>query len=152
SLTDPTRIVVQPVTEALSPGVYDSEITLQFSDGFVRRAGIRTIVKPAPSTPSKTALDDASGCTSTKLVPVITTLGQSFGVPASWPINPEANVQDDCGNPLGASGNVTVAFSNADPPLSMQALDGGTWTTTWASGFNAGPVTVTVTAEDSARN
>lgn len=75
-------------------------------------------------------------------------LGQSFSVPAAWPVALETVVTDDCGNPVN-SGTVEVAFSNGDPPLSLGADgQGGLWNTTWVSGNTSGPVTLTVTATD----
>jgi uncharacterized protein (TIGR03437 family) len=155
ALTHATRVVVQPLTSGLTPGVYDGSLALQFSDGYVRRVGLRTIVTPAPASPASIAdirdraLDTAS-CTPTQLVPAITTLGQSFGVPAAWPVVLEAQVTDDCGNALNA-GDVTASFSNGDPPLSLLAIQNGTWQSTWLSGNSAGPVTLTITATDATR-
>ena len=154
----PTRIVIQPLTSGLAVGVYEADLTLQFApNGFVRRLGIRTVIRPAPpgssssSFGSRKAEDDAAGCVATQLVPAITTLGQSFGVPAAWPVALEAEVVDDCGNPL-TDGNVVVSFSNGDAPLSLQSADGGVWASTWSSGNSSGPVTLTVMASDPGRN
>jgi uncharacterized protein (TIGR03437 family) len=155
SLTQPTRLVMQPLTRGLTAGVYEADLTLQFSDGNVRRVGLRTIVKPAPvsgGTASSSRVEhDATSCAPTQLVPVITTLGQSFGVPAAWPVAVESEVRDDCGNTLN-TGNVTVSFSNGDAPLALHSLQGGLWQATWLSGRSSGPVTLTVTANDPARN
>ena len=158
TLTEPTRLVVQPLTGNLSAGIYEAELTLQFSDGNIRRVGMRTIITPAPVTPAPTTslssaqVESAAGCTPTQLVPAITTLGQSFGVPAAWPVALEANVLDDCGNTLDG-GNVGVSFSNGDPPISLRSLaGGGLWQATWMSGHSTGPVTLTVTANDPVRN
>jgi uncharacterized protein (TIGR03437 family) len=153
-LNQPTHVVVQPLTSSLPVGVYDSQLTLQFSDGFVRRVGIRTIVRPAPpgaSASSGESRRDAAGCTPSQLILGITSLGQSFAVPASFPASVEAQVQDDCGNTLD-SGNVVASFSNGDPPLSLTSVQGGLWQTTWQAGQLSGPVTVTVTARDASRN
>jgi uncharacterized protein (TIGR03437 family) len=156
NLAQPTRLVLQPLTSGLAAGVYEAELTLQFSDGIIRRVGVRTIVTPATASGSAAQVSDAAGrdaagCTPTQLIPVITTLGQSFGVPAAWPVALKSEVRDDCGNALD-TGNVNVSFSNGDPPLSLQSIQGGLWNTTWVSGHNAGPVTLTVTANDPARN
>ena len=153
SPSQPTQMVIQPLTSALSPGVYTGDITLQFSDGFIRRIGIRTIVTPAPAgTQAKPSDVTATApCTPTQLVPAITTLGQSFGVPAAWPVSIEALVRDDCGNTFD-SGSVKVSFSNGDAPLSLLAVQGGMWHTTWLSGNGSGPVTLTVTATNPTQN
>jgi uncharacterized protein (TIGR03437 family) len=156
SLTEPARMIVQPLTSGLAVGVYNAMLTLQFSDGNVRRVGIRTIITPAPVAPAaigghaETPRD--AGCTASQLVPVITVLGQSFSVPAAWPVALQTTVNDDCGNTLD-SGSVKVSFSNGDAPLSLQPDgQGGSWNTTWVSGNNSGPVTLTVTANDPTRN
>lgn len=155
SLTKSTRIVVQPLTDGLAAGVYEADLTLQFSDGYVRRVEIRTIVTPAASvtdlTPQLAGEHAAASCTPTQLVPAITTLGQTFGVPAAWPVALEAQVTDDCGNPLN-SGDVRASFSNGDQAVSLVPIQGGTWQSTWQAGNGAGPVTVTVTATDPTRN
>jgi uncharacterized protein (TIGR03437 family) len=156
SPTQPTRLVVQPLTSGLAAGVYEAQLTLQFSDGNVSRVGIRTVVTPAPAGASSNSSDQirtdttspgAAGCTPSQLVPVITTLGQSFGVPAAWPVALETQVQDDCGNLL-VDGSVKVSFSNGDPPLSLESMQSGLWDATWLSGNSSGPVTLTVTAID----
>jgi len=154
NLTRPTRIVVQPETSGLTAGVYEADLTLQFSDGQVRRVGMRTIVTTAPAldlAPAATSVEarTVSGCTPTQLVPAITTLGQSFGVPAAWPVALDVQVTDDCGNTLNA-GDVTASFSNGDPELSLLPIQGGTWQSTWQSGNSVGPVTLTVTANNPA--
>lgn len=149
STSAPSRIVVQPLTSALTPGVYNAQLTLQFSDGTLQRVGLRTIVAPAGTTPSDLELDGqahaTTACTPTQLVPILTTLGESFGVPAAWPVALESQVRDDCGNTVN-TGSVKVSFSNGDPPLSLMPLQGGMWQTTWQSGNATGPVTLTITA------
>ncbi|HLG97675.1 MAG TPA: hypothetical protein VKX49_15275 [Bryobacteraceae bacterium] len=151
--SQPTRVVVQPVTSGLSAGVYNAELTLQFSDGNIRRVGIRTIVTAPPAGASAIGLGahGNAGCTPTQLVPIITTLGQSFGLPAAWPIAIESEVRDDCGNALN-SGSVTISFSNGDPPLSLQPQQAGMWHSTWQAGSSPGPVTLTLTATNAAQN
>lgn len=154
STSAPSRIVVQPVTGALTPGVYNAQLTLQFSDGTLQRIGLRTIVAPAGTTPSDLVFGDhahsSAECTPTQLVPVLTTLGESFGVPAAWPVALESQVRDDCGNTVNA-GSVKVSFSNGDPPLSLLPLQAGMWQTTWQSGNTSGPVTLTITASNAAQ-
>jgi uncharacterized protein (TIGR03437 family) len=156
TLTEPLRVVVQPLTSGLAAGLYDDQLTLQFSDGIVRTVGIRTIIMPAPALPglksnnaALATISPAGVCVPSQLVPVITTLGQSFGVPAAWPVALKAEVRDDCGNPLD-DGNVNVTFSNGDAPLGLQSLQNGLWNATWQSGHNTGAVTITATASNPA--
>lgn len=158
SLTQPGKLVLQPLTGLLPAGVYEAELTLQFSDGVIRRVGLRTIVTPPPPGSAGAGLGSVAqegpgtaGCTPSQLVPAITTLGQSFGVPAAWPVALETEIRDDCGVALD-TGSVTASFSNGDPPLSLQSAQGGMWNTTWLSGNSTGPVTVTVAANDPVRS
>jgi len=152
ALDAPTEIVVQPVTDGLTPGVYHGHLTLQFSDGRVRDVRLHLIVKKAPaggSTASEETERAASSCTPSKLIPALTSLGQSFTVPAGWPLALQAKVVDDCGNALN-NGSVVVSFSNGDPPLSLLSLrSNGQWQATWnPSNSSTAPLTVTVNASD----
>jgi hypothetical protein len=72
----------------------------------------------------------ALGCNASKLVPLFTSLGSSFSVPASWPSALEMAIVDDCGDPL-TTGSVVTTFSNGDPPLALTALREGNWGGTW---------------------
>jgi uncharacterized protein (TIGR03437 family) len=153
ALDAPTEIVVQPVTDGLAPGVYHGNLTLQFSDGRVRLVKFHLIVKRAASGGASTAEPSdetarASGCTPSKLVPALTSIGQSFTVPAGWPLALEAAILDDCGNPLN-SGSVVVSFSNGDAPLSLQSLhSNGQWQATWSPSNTESPqLTITLDAQ-----
>jgi uncharacterized protein (TIGR03437 family) len=148
ALNAPTEIVVQPVTSGLAPGTYHGNLTLQFSDGRVRDVRLHFVIRPAPGGVLNFAGRLESTCTPSKLIPTLTSLGSSFGVPAGWPVALEAAVVDDCGNPLN-DGSVVVSFSNGDPPLSLTSLrSGGQWQATWNPSNNAvAQVTITVNAE-----
>jgi uncharacterized protein (TIGR03437 family) len=151
ALNAPTEIVVQPITDGLSPGVYHGNLTLQFSDGRVRDVKLHFIVRNAPAVAAG-QLDRpraATTCTPSKLIPTLTSIGQSFTVPAGWPVALEAHVVDDCGNPVDA-GSVVASFSNGDAPLSLMSLgNGGQWQATWSPNNSSATaqLTITVNAE-----
>ena len=117
--------------------------------GRAGRAECRHYHRRGSSDPGRSSAKDSSGsaCTPSELVPLITTLGQSFGVPAAWPVALETQVEDDCGNQLN-TGSVKVSFSNGDPALNLVSQQSGLWDATWFSGNNNGQVTLTVTATD----
>lgn len=152
SLDAPTEIIVQPVTDSLAPGIYRGNLTLQFSDGRVRDVRLHVIVRKhaAGSTTdgSSNEIGHATTCAPSKLIPTLTSIGQSFTVPAGWPVALQANVVDDCGNPLD-QGSVVASFSNGDPPLSLLSLrSGGQWQATWnPSNQEFAQFTLTVNAE-----
>jgi uncharacterized protein (TIGR03437 family) len=153
ALNAPTEIVVQPVTDGLAPGVYHGNLTMQFSDGRVRDVRLHFIVRKPVATLSNTSeaggeTAHAVSCTPSKLVPTLTSIGQSFTVPAGWPVALQAHVVDDCGNAVD-EGSVVVSFSNGDPPLSLLSLrSGGQWQATWnPSNREVTELTITVNAE-----
>jgi uncharacterized protein (TIGR03437 family) len=154
ALDAPTRLVVQPVTGNLAPGVYRGNLSFQFTDGRARNIGLKFIVAPLSSSAGANGAHDSrtlapGGCTPTTLVPALTTLGESFSVSAGWPVALVVEIHDDCGNPLN-SGAVSVNFSNGDPPLSMQSLKNGQWHQTWQTSHAIGSqITVTVEANSS---
>jgi uncharacterized protein (TIGR03437 family) len=90
---------------------------------------------------------DTGSCTPTKLIPVLTTLGQGFSVPAGFPEGLTVQVTDDCGNPL-TQGQVSVEFSTGQGLKYMQSLNNGRWDVTWSTGLESSSVTLTVQATD----
>jgi uncharacterized protein (TIGR03437 family) len=148
AVNTPTEIVVQPVVNGLAPGTYNGTLTLQFSDGRVSTAGITFVVTNAAASTSENLgviPHDAGSCTPTKLIPVLTTLGSGFTVPAGYPEGLTAQVADDCGNPL-KQGQVSVEFSTGQGLKYMQSLNNGRWDVTWQTGSQPSAVTLTVHA------
>ncbi len=137
--SQPSRVVIQP-TGGFPAGTSTQVLNFQFSDGRVQSVRLTVIATPAPAS-SNIAGESASpadgrsagGCTPTRLVPALTSLGSSFSVSAGWPVALSAKVTDDCFNPQIA-GSVTVSFTNGDLPISLSPLNDGTWQATWTSG------------------
>lgn len=128
-----TTLTVSVSGAGLSPAIRQGFLTLSFQDGSVRIVDISYVLAGAATAP----------CTPTKLLPVVTSLGSPFTVPAAWPNSLAAQVVDDCGNPH-VSGTVTASFSNGDPPVLLTPLKNGAWTGTWQV-RNAGVSAVTIT-------
>jgi uncharacterized protein (TIGR03437 family) len=126
-------------------------LTILFQDGSVRTVNILfLLVTGGVSNNSATGSHPfATGsCTPTELLPLITSLGSQFTVPAAWPNTLETQVVDDCGNPQ-VSGTVVASFSNGDPPLPLISLKNGNWTGTWqVSNASASVIAVTVNADN----
>jgi uncharacterized protein (TIGR03437 family) len=146
----PTRIVVQADTANLIPGVRRGVLTLLFQDGTTRAINLLFVVvrQGAGTTAKKQATAD---CAPTQLLPVVTSLGANFSVPAAWPVAVEARIIDDCGNPMTA-GSATLSFSNGDSPVPMVSLRDGRWSGTWQvrNSAQSSGVTMTLTAEQGA--
>ncbi len=87
---------------------------------------------------------EITGCTPKQLLPLFTSLGTNFTVPASYPNSLTVKVVDDCGQ-LHVSGSTSVSFSNGDVPLALVSTGDGEWTGTWQS-VNAAQASVTLTA------
>ena len=86
-------------------------------------------------------------CTPSQLVPVQVGLVDSFSVAASWPTPLAILLVTDCGAPV-TNGQVVVAFSNGDPPLTLSPVNGtpGLYSGTWAPQQAAAQVTVSALA------
>jgi uncharacterized protein (TIGR03437 family) len=138
----PVRLTVQPVF----PGVRKGSVNFQFSDGSVRSMDVQ--LSGGAPVPFQRAAD---GCTATKLLPALLSVGQGFMVPAGAPGAVVADVQDDCGNAFSEGGAAILQFSNGDPPVAMQALKDGRWHGTWQTRNASGAVVVRLDVDDAVR-
>jgi uncharacterized protein (TIGR03437 family) len=141
----PTRIVVQPLTGSLPAGVYRGSLSLQFSDGRVRKVSLIFVVSGGAAV-SKLSSRGAGTCVPGMLLPAVTTLGPSFTAPAGWPVAMDIDVKDDCGEPMN-TGVVVATFSNGDAPLALRPLNNGRWQGTWQTGRALPQVTIKIDAE-----
>ncbi len=140
----PVRMVVQSEPAGLGAGVRRGVVTLLFQDGSVRTVNLLLVLVAGGTS----RLTGQAACVPTRLLPVFTTLGSEFRVPAGWPLPVEARVVDDCANPL-VTGSVMASFSNGDPPLTLVSLRDGRWSGTWQPRNTAtDQVTVTLAAEN----
>ena len=134
-------------TGSLAAGVYTGGVSYG-ANGAVRTVNVTLIVRPLP--PHTT---NGNNCTPTKLVPTQIGLANNFGETAGLPAPLSINLTDDCGNVI-TGGQVSVSFSNGDPPLSLAAVDtqSGIYSGTWTP-RNASPqVTVSVLATQAPLN
>lgn len=138
------QLVVQPDISNLGPGIRRGVLTLLFQDGTVRTVNILLVLISGSPASAKSHAADAA-CTPSRLLPLFTSLGGDFSVPAAWPTPVEVRVVDDCGNPM-TTGSVLVTFSNGDPPVLLVSLKSGRWTGTWQPRGSRPAVTVTATA------
>lgn len=146
----PVPISVQPIPSGLARGVYSGNLTLVFADAktqtvYQRRVAILLIVVPSAGSAVHGLAPRAAGCTPTKLIPVLTQLGDGFKVAAGWPAALEVTVVDDCGTFM-SQGSVVTLFSTGDPALSLSSLNDGRWTGTWQP-RNTSSSQVTITAQ-----
>ena len=145
------QLQVQVNNAGLTPGIRRGVLTLLFQDGSVANVNILSVLIPSganlSSNSEKLQQRLADGCTPTRLLPVVASLGSNFTVPAGWPSTIEARVVDDCGDPL-VDGSVVATFSNGDPPVPLVSLKNGRWLRTWVPrGASTSQVIVTVNAE-----
>jgi uncharacterized protein (TIGR03437 family) len=140
------RIVAQPTTGNLAPGVYQATVTLQFGGG-VNRAVNLVFVVGSGGLPNPKARRHAQGACPSQLVPRFTSFASGVTVAAGWPTALSVNVVDDCGAPM-LSGSVVAQFSNGDPPAVLTPAGDGTWFGTWQAAHAASAVNIKVTAQD----
>ena len=116
----PARITVQPDLSGRSPGIDRGVITLLFDDGSVQTVNILSVVPPPGTVPGlasgRKGENAASGCTPSRLAIQVTS--PSLSAPRgqiNQPMSLEAQVADDCGNPIkDTNGAVKVTFSTGE--------------------------------------
>jgi uncharacterized protein (TIGR03437 family) len=158
----PLSISVQP-NPGLTTGVYIGNLTLLFSDAitqtvYQRRVAVVVIVVSSLGGAARGGDSGASafepraaGCTPSKLIPVMTQLGDGFKVAAGWPSPLEVTVVDDCGTFVTQGGSVITSFSTSDPPLALASLHDGRWSGTWQPrNTSSSQVTITAQAQQTA--
>ena len=131
-----STVSVNPGT--LPAGIYPGVVNYQLSPGNVRSVNVTLIVSPATS---------GSGCVPSQLAPVQTGLVNNFAQPVAWPVPLSVTVLNNCGLPV-SNGQVTAAFSNGDPSLTLGLVSAATglYSGTWIPAAVSGQVTVTATA------
>ncbi|HEV2691137.1 MAG TPA: hypothetical protein VGV35_21420, partial [Bryobacteraceae bacterium] len=120
-------ITVTPSSAALAAGVYRGSIKLTFGDNSTQTVDVLLVLS---ATAGSSNIRAATGCTATKLLPVLTSIGGGFSAPVAWPTSIITQVVDDCGV-ASNSGSVTASFTNGDPPLALLNIGGGQWSATW---------------------
>ncbi len=152
--TQTTTLTVNIRGTGLAAGTRQGIVTLFFEDGSVRTVNVVYVLAAGGVTSQRTSPGhpvpqlSTGSCTPTKLLPLLTSLGAQFTVPAAWPNTLEAQVVDDCGNPQ-VSGTVVASFTNSDPPVPLISLRNGNWTGTWqVTNNNVSNVSVTVNADN----
>ena len=150
----PLTVSVQPKA-GLAAGVYTGNLTLVFADAttqtiYQRRVAVVLIAVsslPNVRVERSTGLAPRAVCAPTKLIPVVTQLGDSFNVPAAWPVPVEVTLVDDCGTFVN-QGAVVSTFSTGDPPLPLTAFPDGRWSGTWQPRHTSSQVTITIQAQE----
>lgn len=128
----PATITVKVKANGLPAGIYQglAEVglpqgTLSVNVTLILAAVANGSVLPGPHA------DALSGCTPSQLIITETGIANGFTVPAGWPSNLIASLNDDCGNPVG-TGSVSASFSNGDPPLTLVTQGPiGQYSATW---------------------
>jgi uncharacterized protein (TIGR03437 family) len=135
-VNQPAQITVQPDLSQRSPGIDRGVITILFDDGSVQTVNILSVVPP-PGTvlsgeTSRRAEPLASGCSPVSLALQVT--NPPLSAPRgqiNQPLSLEAQVADNCGNPVKENGSVKVTFSTNEPAIQMQHISNGKWAKTW---------------------
>lgn len=151
SASTPAASLITTNTTGLAPGVYTGGVSYTLSGAGVRTVNVTLVVQPvlsAPSPQTKKAVPDAGGaCAPTSLAPTQTGLVNNFSAPTSWPTPLAVRLYNDCGAAV-TNGQITVTFSNGDPPLAMPLVDGNSalYSTTWTPRNSSSQVAVTARA------
>ncbi len=150
SPTKTGQITVQPVLGKLTAGEYRGFIPIGFTDGTSQTVNVLFVVTSSPTTSLNS--DDGFGfaaagtCAPTKLYVAVRTITASFSSQAGFPQTIQAEVRDDCSNPV-VNATTIAAFSNGDPSVSLVNVGNGVYEGTWTPTTPAGQVAVTVRAQ-----
>ncbi len=149
-------LTVQTTLGSLAPGVYRGGVTLLFADGspaqtvnvlflVVGATGVSGQGRRSTDGRDAAAGEEALACTPQRLYAALRSHGNNFNSPQGWPSPMEAQVLDDCGNPV-TNATVVVSFTNGDPPLPLANLRTGIYSGTWRPLNPSSEVTVTLRA------
>jgi uncharacterized protein (TIGR03437 family) len=145
-----TAVTIGGAASALptTPGVYTGVVTAIFGNGIPSQDISVFLIIPKTSAVDARFRggEPAASCTPSQLVLALRQLAGNFSSSVGWPQNIEAQLADDCGNPV-TSATVLASFSTGDSPLALSNLGGGVYSATW-NPSNANPATVTVTGID----
>ncbi len=149
----PADIVIQPSLGALTQGQYFGTVDLKLLDTNSGTFSSQTIEVLFVVTPQRTDLVSSQnrggnvfeGCVPTQLYLKSRSLGSSISVPTGWPINLEAQVKDDCDNPV-SNATTIASFSTSEPAVTLVHLGGGVYQGSWRPNGSSSQVAVTVQA------
>ena len=140
--------------QGLLPGVYRATIAVSASGSTETFLVDVLLVIPRVQAPTASgagkfeAPRSLAGCTPTTLLPTATIFPVGFAAAGGLPFPIEAQVVDDCGDPL-TTGSVLASFSNGNAPIALVHTGSGRWSGTWpVQQTDATPVTITLRAED----
>lgn len=121
-------------TSGLAPGVYTGNVE-ETEANTIYPLPVALIVTP-----------EGGSCSPTQLVAVFTNLYSGFEFAGGMPVSLEAQISDDCGNPL-TSGIVEVNAPTGDATVAMTPTGSGGWAGTWYShGIAGGAASITLQA------
>lgn len=146
--TVPATITVKIKTNGLPAGTYQG-LAEVFLAQRTLSVNVTLILAPFGSSASVRLgayTDAVSGCTPSQLIITETGIANGFAVPAGWPSNLIASLNDDCGNPVG-TGSVSASFSNGDPPLTLVTQGPiGQYSATWQPQSSLATTNITLVA------
>jgi uncharacterized protein (TIGR03437 family) len=139
---------VSPRNLAPSSTPYRGALVLYFSDGSLQTVAITFLVIPS----SRVASDGGTAaCVPTGLLLTGTSSGGgSYEISVGYPAQVQAQVQDDCGNPLPSQADLQTAVviaapQNGDPPFALNPIGNGLYESSYTTS-TAGASTLTITA------
>jgi hypothetical protein len=122
SLNPSGTVVVSAVAASLptTPGVYQGIVTATFANGAPSQNVNVYLVIPSTSGTHAQSQRGASGvtCTPAQIIMAVRALGSGFASTVGWPVNLEAQLVDNCTNPVN-SATVLATFSTGDTPLAL---------------------------------
>jgi len=144
SAANPVTLSVQPTTIPWV-GKYQGRLVLQFSDASPPQVVDVGLIAAMPLAALSLRTGAAVVCAPTNLIIAFTTLGRFFTATVGWPSVIQAQVFNDCGDPV-PNASVVASFSSGDPPVVLLSLGNGTYSGFWQPLAAAAGVVLTVRA------
>src|SRR5579871_2443957 len=129
-----------------TPGLYQGVVTVSYGSTLPSQDINVFLVIPSTSGVSAESVRSADGatCTPNQLIMAVRALGSNFASTVGWPVDLEAQVVDNCANPVTGA-TVLATFSTGDTPLALANVGGGIYSATW-NPATANPASVTIQA------
>ncbi len=119
---------VSPASLTASSTPYRGVLILYFSDGSFQTVAVTFLVISASRAPSD---GGTAACVPTGLLLTATSVGAgSYQIPTGYPTQVQAQVEDNCGNPLPSQANLQTALvvaapQNGDAPFALNSILSG---------------------------
>ena len=140
-------LVVRPVVDGLTAGVYSRIITVTAGRGVLTIPVLLVISEGAGATTAGNKNVRRAGCQPTKYLPLFNSINDEFTTELGSAVTTELVIVDNCGNLVNDS-SVAGTLSNRDRAYDLQSLGDGRWRASWVPRRDTASATINVNTAD----